>query len=70
MSMDRDHPDEAGLGKDAANFVPVSPMGFLRRISRDVRPAGSRRTLRGRHRRNRAAELAKSVAWLGEGCVN
>jgi hypothetical protein len=29
MSMDRDHPYEAGLAKNAANFVPVSPMGFL-----------------------------------------
>jgi len=28
MSMDRDHPHEAGLGKNAANFVPVSLMCF------------------------------------------
>ena len=31
MSMDRDHPYEAGLGQNAtnANFVLVSPMGLL-----------------------------------------
>jgi hypothetical protein len=28
MSMDRDHPCEAGLGKNAANFVPCRRWAF------------------------------------------
>ena len=31
MSLDSTHPYEAGLGKNAANFVPLSPIGFLLR---------------------------------------
>jgi fatty-acyl-CoA synthase len=31
MSQDSTHPYEAGLGKNAANFVPLSPVGFLLR---------------------------------------
>ena len=31
MSQDSTHPYEAGLGKNAANYVPLSPVGFLLR---------------------------------------
>jgi fatty-acyl-CoA synthase len=31
MSQDSSHPYEAGLGKNPANFVPLSPIGFLLR---------------------------------------
>src|SRR5580700_7722699 len=31
MSQDSSHPYEAGLGKNAANYVPLSPIGFLLR---------------------------------------
>jgi fatty-acyl-CoA synthase len=31
MSQDGTHPYEAGLGKNAANYVPLSPIGFLLR---------------------------------------
>src|SRR5947199_5165867 len=31
MTLDSTHPYEAGLGKNAANFVPLSPIGFLLR---------------------------------------
>src|SRR5436305_5998303 len=31
MSTDSSHPYEAGLGKNAANYVPLSPIGFLTR---------------------------------------
>jgi fatty-acyl-CoA synthase len=31
MSQDGTHPYEAGLGKNAANYVPLSPVGFLLR---------------------------------------
>jgi fatty-acyl-CoA synthase len=31
MSQDSTHPYELGLGKNAANFVPLSPVGFLLR---------------------------------------
>jgi len=31
MTLDSTHPYEAGLGKNAANYVPLSPIGFLLR---------------------------------------
>ncbi|HEX3537062.1 MAG TPA: acyl-CoA synthetase [Stellaceae bacterium] len=31
MSTDSSHPYEAGLGKNAANYIPLSPIGFLGR---------------------------------------
>ena len=31
MDQDSTHPYEAGLGKNAANFVPLSPIAFLLR---------------------------------------
>ena len=55
MSMDRDHPHEAGLGKNAANCAPVPPMGFL---SQDF----SRRST-GRRARNVARAPLPKPCW-------
>src|SRR5437016_1996950 len=33
MSVPHSHPYEVGLGKNAANFVPLSPIGFLLRAA-------------------------------------
>ncbi|HYU11201.1 MAG TPA: acyl-CoA synthetase [Stellaceae bacterium] len=69
MSLDSTHPYEAGLGKNAANFVPLSPIGFLLRSAAVYpnRPAvihGARR-YSWREALQRCRRLASALAQRG-----
>jgi fatty-acyl-CoA synthase len=70
MTLDATHPYEAGLGKNAANYVPLSPVGFLLRTAaiypqRTAVVHGSRRytwrEVLGRCRRLGSALAARGI---------
>src|SRR6267143_363966 len=69
MTQDSTHPYEASLGKNAANFVPLSPIGFLLRSAAVYpnRPAvihGARR-YSWREALERCRRLASALARCG-----